>query len=82
MPSLLFTDDVSMCIEVDFVPFTDLTNFPIYNELDGSKPDSHSDPIYIPDGLLLGNEFVTVAYVRACITTVIMSSLQIVISGQ
>lgn len=75
MPSLLFTDDASKCIEVDFVPFTDLTNFPIDYELDGSKPDSHSDPIYIPDGLLFGNEFVTLAYVRAFITTVIVSPL-------
>ena len=79
---LLFTDDASMCIEVDFVPFTDLTNFAIYNELDGSKPDSHSDSIYIPDGLLFGNEFVTVAYVRIFIATVTVSSLYFEIPGQ
>ena len=71
-----------MCIEVDFVPFTDLTNFAIYDELDESTPDSHSDPIYIPDGLLLGNEFVTVAYVRMFIADVTMSSLHFANPGQ
>ena len=37
-------------------------------ELDKTSPDSTSDPIYIPDGMLFGDTTVTSAYVS--VTTV------------
>ena len=37
--------------------------FPGVMELDKTKPDSSSGPIYIPDGLIFGDKTVTSAYV-------------------
>lgn len=60
---LLIPDEETACTVVDFIPFADLTAFPNFEELDWSKPDSFSDPINIPRGLLIGDQAVTTAYV-------------------
>lgn len=51
-------------IDIEFLPFVDITEFPGFMELDKTKPDATSDPVYIPDGLIFGDTTVTSAYVR------------------
>ena len=58
-----FSDEETACTVLDFIPFADLEAFPDFKELDHSKPDSFSDPINIPRGLLAGDQTVTLAYV-------------------
>ena len=50
--------------DIDFLTFVDLTEFPGVMELDKTLPDSTSEAIYIPDGMLFGDTTVTSAYVR------------------
>lgn len=59
-------DNEDLCFEVNFNSFPDLTTFPTYRKLDGTVIDSFSDPVYIPGGLLFGNQIVTTLYVRHC----------------
>ena len=47
----------------DSVPFIDVRIFPGYLELKKTEVDSVSDPVYIPGGLLFGDEIVSVLYV-------------------
>ncbi len=49
-------------LQVDAIPFVDLQNFPGVMELK-RETDAHSDPIFIPRGLLFGNKRVASAYV-------------------
>ena len=60
---LLYSDEETACTVLDFIPFADLEAFPDFKELDHSKPDSFSNPISIPRGLLAGDQSVTTAYV-------------------
>lgn len=50
-------------IELDFLPFLDLTTFPGVAELDNTQADSTSDAIPIPIGFVFGNKIATLAYV-------------------
>ena len=50
-------------LDIEFLPFADLTEFPNVMELDNTVPDASSKPIFIPDGLIFGDTTVTSAYV-------------------
>ena len=51
----------------EFIPMFDLTTLPSVKELSKDSVDPSSDPINIPDGLIIGDEVVTTAYVsRVC----------------
>ncbi len=49
--------------EIPFLPFFDITTFPNSQQLDRSTPDSSSERIPIPDGLLFAGQIVTSAFV-------------------
>ena len=56
-------DGEEIVIDIDSLPFVNLTGFPGVKELDNTEPDATSDPINIPDGFVFGDEIVTSAYV-------------------
>ena len=60
---LIIGDVEEIVIDIDSLPFVNLMEFPGVMELDETKPDSTSGPIYIPDGLIFGDKIVTSAYV-------------------
>lgn len=53
--------------EIPFLTLFDLTAFPNSQQLDRSVPDSSSERIPIPDGLLFGEKISTSAFVsKSC----------------
>lgn len=56
-------DGEEIVIDFESLDFVNLMTFPGAKELDNTRPDATSDPIYIPDGLIFGDELVTSAYV-------------------
>lgn len=50
-------------VDIETLPFVDLTTIPGVKTLDKSLTDASSDPIYIPNGLIFGEKIVTSAYV-------------------
>ena len=49
--------------EIPFLTLFDLTTFPNSQQLERSVPDSSSERIQIPDGLLFGSQIATSAFV-------------------
>ena len=50
-------------VRIDSVPFFDLGAFFGVKELERVE-DSNSDPIFIPGGIIMGNQIVSTVYVR------------------
>lgn len=63
MSCIYLGDGEEIVIDVDSLPFVNLTAFPGVKELDKAVPDATSEPIYIPDGLIFGDDIVTSTYV-------------------
>lgn len=64
-------------IDIEFLPFADLTEFPGVKELDKTGPDPTSEAVYIPDGLIFGDKIVTSAYVSPrAVTVEIMGTIK------